>query len=145
MAAKYTNAFSPITPKAYETLVKFITVTRTDTTAFKAIELPKYAIPVGIYVLGQAASNAGTTATVNVGTSTTATEWVSGYDVLTSATGLGYNTASNKVAASIMGAKLTADTPLYAKYAETGTASTSGGPWFVKIEYIVPGPGETLV
>ena len=43
-----------------------------------------------------------------------------------------------------MCAKLTADTPIYAKYAETGTASSTGGPWFVKIEYVVPGSGETI-
>jgi hypothetical protein len=142
--AALTNTLSTITPKAYEGLTKFVVISRTDTTAFKAVELPKYAIPVGFYVLGQAASNAATTATISVGTSATATELISGYDVLTAASAVGYNVAGNKVAAGVMGKQLTADTVIYAKYAETGTASTAGGPWIVKIEYIVPGPGEKI-
>ena len=142
--AALTTVVSTITPKAYESYTKYAVVTRTDTTAFKAFILPKTAIIVGMYVLGQSISNAGTTATVNAGSTTTANEFLAGYTVLSAATGQGYNPASSYVPANIMGKQLNVDTPFYAKYAETGTASTSGGPWIIKVEYIVPGPGEKL-
>jgi len=142
--AALTTVVSTITPKAYESYAKYAVVTRTDTTAFKAFILPKTAIIVGMYVLGQAVSNAGTTATVNAGSTTAATEFLSAYNVLAAATGQGYNPVSSAMPASIIGKQLTVDTPFYAKYAETGTASSSGGPWIIKVEYIIPGPGEKL-
>jgi hypothetical protein len=143
MANKYSNV-TTTTPKAYDTLTKFVPVVRTDTTAFVGLVLPKYAIPVGYYVLGQVASDAATTATVSVGTSATSNELVNGFDVKTAATGVGYNPVAGKAVGAAIGTQLTADTPVYFKYAETGTASTTGGPWIIKIEYLIPGPGETL-
>lgn len=143
MPSKFTYP-STITPKAYESLTKYIRVSRTDTTAFKALILPKYAIPVGFYVLGKVASDAASTATINLGTSATATEWINGYDVKTAATATGYNPVGSKIAGTVIATQLTVDTPLYAKYAETGTASSTGGDWYIKIEYLIPGPGETL-
>ena len=141
--AAYVSNVTTTTPKAYDTYTKFITITRTDTTAFQGVTLPKNAIPIGFYVLGQVASDAATTATVNVGTSATATEWLNAYDVKTAATATGYNPGGSKVVGTIIGVQLSADTPVYAKYAETGTASTTGGPWIVKIEYIGPQPTDS--
>ena len=43
-----------------------------------------------------------------------------------------------------MGAQLTADTLMKARYAETGTASTTGGPWLVKVEYYYPQQGYSF-
>jgi hypothetical protein len=97
-----------------------------------------------MYVIGHAASNAVTTATVSVGTTATANELLDAFDVKTAATGEGYNPAGAAAVGTAFMSKRTADTPLYAKYAETGGASSSGGPWFVKIEYFVPGPGEPV-
>ncbi len=131
---------STVTPKAREGLVKYIQVARTDTTAFDAVVLPATAVITGVYVLGSVASNAATTATVTVGYSAGGTEVLNAFDVKTN--GKGYNPAG--ATTSVAGTQLTTDQHLYAKYAETGTASTAGGPWYVKVEYTIPGPGETL-
>ena len=69
---------------------------------------------------------------------------MTGYDVKTTATGVGYNPAAGKAVGSALATKLTTDKKVYGIYAETGTASTTGGPWVVKVEYYVTGPGETL-
>lgn len=131
-------------PKTRESLEKTVKIVRTDTTAFVGAWLPKDAVITGMYVIGHAASDAVTTANVSVGSTATATEFLSAFDVKTAATGEGYNPAGAAAVGTAFMSKLTADTPVYAKYAETGGASTVGGPWFVKIEYSVVGPGETI-
>lgn len=130
-------------PKARDQLTKFITITRSDTTASIKAELQRDAVISGLYIIGDAASDATTSASVSVGTTSTANELINAYDVKTATTGAGYFTAGAKAVATAMGTKLTVDTPIYAKYTFSG-ANTSGGPWIVKIEYFVPGPGETL-
>ena len=131
-------------PKPRDILTKFISIVRTDTTAFVGAKLPKDAVITGIYVIGAAASDAATTADINVGSTSTATEYLAAFDVKTAATGEGYNIAGAAAVGSATATKLTADTPVYGKYIESGAASTTGGPWVVKIEYFVTGPGETL-
>lgn len=131
-------------PKTRDSLEKVVRIVRTDTTAFIGAWLPKDAVITGMYVIGAAASDAGTTANVSVGSTATATEYLAAFDVKTAATGEGYSPAGAAAVGSAFMNKLTADTPVYAKYAETGGASTTGGPWFVKIEYSVVGPGETI-
>jgi len=129
-------------PKPRSTQTKFIKVVRTDTTAFQGAYLPKDAIVVGLYVIGHAASDAGDSAVIGIGTTTSANEILASYDVKTAGTGEGYNAAGAAAVGTYMATKLTADTPVYAKYTEAGTASAAGGPWFVKIEYAVVGSGE---
>ena len=131
-------------PKPREALEKVVKIVRTDTTAFVGAYLPRDAIITGMYVVGHAASDAGTAATIDVGTTATSNELMASYDVKTAATGEGYNPAGAAAVGTAFMAKLTADTAVYAKYTESGTASTAGGPWFVKIEYVIPGPGETI-
>jgi hypothetical protein len=139
-----TSQVSMSYPKVRESYEKFVKIVRTDTTAFVAAHLPKDAVVTGLYVIGQVASDAGTTGTISVGTTATSNEIISAFDVKTAATGEGYSPAGAAAVGSYMCEKLTADTPVYAKYAETGTASTTGGPWFVKIEYSVVGGGENI-
>lgn len=139
-----TNFVSLSYPKPRESIEKVIKVVRTDTVAFNGAVLPKDAVITGMYVVGQAASNAATTATISVGTSATSNELINAFDVKTAATGQGYVPAGGAAVGSAMMEKLTADVPVYVKYAETGTASTAGGPWYVKIEYTVVGSGETV-
>lgn len=131
-------------PKTRESLEKTVKIVRTDTTAFVGAWLPKDAVITGMYVVGAAASDAATSASVNVGSTATATEYLAAFDVKTAATGEGYNPAGAAAVGTAFMTKLTADTPVYAKYIEAGTASTVGGPWYVKIEYSVVGPGETI-
>jgi hypothetical protein len=96
-----------------------------------------------MYIIGAAASDATTSASVSVGTTATANEILDSFDVKTAATGEGYNIAGAAAVGSIFATKLTVDTPIYAKHTFSG-ANTTGGPWTVKIEYFVTGPGETL-
>lgn len=131
-------------PKTRESLEKTVKILRTDTTAFVGAWLPKDAVITGMYVVGHAASDAGTSASVNVGNTSTATEYLSAFDVKTAATGEGYSPAGAAAVGTVFMSKLTSDQPVYAKYVEAGTASTAGGPWFVKIEYSVVGSGEDI-
>lgn len=130
-------------PKPRESLEKFFKVLYTDTTAFNCGVLPKDAVITGLYVIGHAVSGAVTSAVIGLGTSTNANEILASYDVKTAATGEGYNPAGAAAVGTAMAAKLTADTPLYAKYTGVG-GSDSGGPWFIKVEYTVPGAGEDI-
>lgn len=136
-----------ITPPAVELLTKFTQVARTDTTAFDAFVLPKGSMVVGVYVLGQTASDAATTATISVGSNPgTTNEVLAAFDVK-GATGTGYQPAGAKAGTSVgvvgtSSAGFTSDTLIKAKYAETGTASTTGGPWLVKVEYYIPQQGN---
>ena len=132
-----------LTPKARSLLTKMGTIARTDTTATILFGLPKDALIAGIYVIGAAASDAGTSAIIGIGSTTAANEYMASYDVKTAATGEGYNTAGAAAVGSAMASKLTADVSVYGKYTEVGTASTTGS-WVIKVEYYVTGPGETL-
>lgn len=105
-------------------------IRRTMTTATKLMVLPKGSRIIGI-IFGGVASDAGTTATVSLGTTAGGpTEFLNARDVKTAGTGtgnfwIGDHNATNPV---------TADTIVYALYAETGTASTAGL-WEVTILY----------
>jgi len=130
-------------PKPRDCIEKVIKVVRTDTTAFVGTVLPKDAVITGMYVVGGAVSDAGTSATISVGTTSTSNELLAGFDVA-GTTGEGYHPAGAAAVGTAFMTKLTADVPVYAKYTESGTASTAGGPWFVKLEYVVVGSGETV-
>lgn len=133
-----------LTPKARGTYVKTGSLARTDTTAKELFGLPKDAVISGIYVVGAAASDAGTSASIGIGTSTSANELMTGFDVKTAATGEGYVPSGAAAVGSALYSKLTADKSIYGKYVEAGTGSTVGGPWYIKVEYYIPGPGEVL-
>jgi len=142
MAARPNQPVTSTTPPAVAVLTKTCRIARTDTTAFDAFTLPKGAVICGSYVMGTVASDAATTATVSVGSNPgTTNECVAAFSVKTN--GLGYfatgDTAGTSIGAS---AGLTADTLMKAVYAETGTASTTGGPWLVKVEYYIPQQGQ---
>ena len=128
-----------ITPPAIEALEKVVQVVRTDTARFNAFVLPKGAVIAGVYVLGATASDAGTSATITVGTSTAGTELLNAFNAKTN---YGYQPAGT-AAGSAIGTQLAADTLYNAVYAESGTASTAGGPWLVKVEYYIPQQGQT--
>lgn len=125
------------TPPAVEVLNKVAQVARTDTARFDAFVLPKNAVVIGSYVVGGPISDAATTATLTVGTGGSGTELINAFNVKTTA---GYNPVGS-AAGSHMGKQLTEDTLYKAVYAETGTASTTGGPWLVKVEYYIPAGG----
>lgn len=129
-------------PKPREIYSKFIRVTRSDTTSNIKAYLPKGAILVGMYTIGGQNSNAGTTATLNVGTTSGGGDLVGSMDLRAGANG--FRTVSGANTGSQATQALTSDFPVWATYAETGTASTLGGPWVVRLEYVMVGPGEDL-
>ena len=139
MALRPQQTVTFTTPPAVEILEKTVQIKRTDTTAFDAFVLPKDVVIAGVYVMGNTASDAGTAATVSVGSNPgTTNECVAAFSVKTN--GAGYYAAGAQAGTS-MGSQLTADTLMKAKYVESGTASTTGGPWLVKVEYYFPQQG----
>ena len=141
MAVRPLQVVTSTTPPAIELLAKVVQVARTDTTAFDAFILPKGSVVAGAYVLGATASDAATTAIIDVGTNPgTSDQIVDSFSVKTN--GLGYF-AVGAASGAYMSTQLTADTLFKARYAETGTASTTGGPWLVKVEYYYPQPGNS--
>lgn len=139
MALRPNQVITSTTPPSMEILCKTVQVARTDTTAFEGFVLPKNAVIAGAYIMGTVASDAATTATISVGTNPgTTNEVVNAFSVKTN--GVGYNPAGAQGGTS-MGSQLTADTLMKVKYTESGTASTTGGPWLVKVEYYIPQQG----
>lgn len=142
MAVRPNQSVTSTTPPAVEVLTKTVQVARTDTTAFNAFTLPKGAVVAGAYVMGVTASDATTTAVINVGTNPgTANEVLTAYSVLSTA-GAGYH-AAGVYGGSAMGTQLTADTLYKAIYTGVG-AETTGGPWLVKVEYYIPQQGYSF-
>lgn len=112
-------------------LVKTRSVAYTMTTATQLATLPKGARILALVLSGSAATTA-TTATLSIGNTATATEYVNAVNVL--AAGVGNGTSVLAGVAGAIGGVLTADTPIYAKYAESGGTSTTGT-WKLHIVY----------
>jgi len=139
--AAYPDALNPVR-KEYA-IVPF-QVLRTDTGAtIKKAVLPADATILGIRMYIQTASNAGTTATVTLtgqGVGPTGATFAFGtFSVLTTGTSL-LNTTVNTVTGVFNlerppAVQTSGDIYIYAQYAETGTASTAGGPFYFVVEY----------
>lgn len=108
------------------------TIARTDTSAKTLGTIPSNAVLTGISVYGAAASDAASTATISVGYSGgTGVEILNGYDVKTAGTGLG-QTFPNAGKLPVVSAAKT----ITGIYAETGSASSTGGPWTVVLSFV---------
>lgn len=121
--------------------VKSFPVTRTMTTGTdRAFVIPKNARIIG-YALSGTASDAGTTATISVGTTSGApVEHVNALDVKAAATGSGFGYLRGVTAG--VGNKLTSDLIIFVKYAETGGASTVGS-WWLDVTYVTDSSSQT--
>lgn len=131
------GAYGPtvLTPKAKDVQVKVFNVLRTDTTASVKAVLPADASIIDIIING-AASNAGTTATVSIGSTSAATEYVNGQDVKTAGGTIRPTSTLSTNIPNIEPIPNTGDLQLWAKYAETGAASSAGGPYTVMVMYV---------
>ena len=114
-----------------QVVVKTRSVSIADTTARQIATLPRGSRLMGFLING-VASNAVTTAVLGFGNTTSANEYVSAQDVKTAAAGVGPTLLAG--VSGVMGAVLSGDTPIYAKYADTGGAATLGT-WKVSILY----------
>ena len=97
------------------------------------VAIPAGATPIRLSILGAALSDAGTSASLAVGSSGYAgTNFLAAFGVKNS-TGVGQAVPSS---ALLIGAPLPFDTVLDVTYTEAGSASTAGGPWSVVLEVI---------
>ena len=108
--------------------VKTRTATYAMTTATMIATLPKGSRAIGAFLQGAAAGTA-TAATLSFGTSTSADEYASA-NVLAAGVGDGGYIPFDATANAV----LTAATPIYVKYAETGGTSSTGT-WVAHILY----------
>lgn len=101
------------------------TVARTDTTAKNLFKLPAGAILELLLIGGTVASDAGTSAVLDVGKTGTDNFFVASHDVKTAGSGDAANAAVTKNRGDQGGIQVTG------KHTEAGVASTTGGPWTV--------------
>lgn len=137
LATDFTPLQSPsvLIPSNKDYTVKVIQVARTDTVSSVKAVLPADASVMNVWLYRNGVSNAATTATVTItianngGTISTGT-----YDVK-----VGGDTSAvvqmNNLP-NIEPRPLNGDLTVSAVYAETGTASTSGGPWKLSVDYV---------
>ena len=109
------------------------TIARTDTTPKNLFVLPQGAVLHRIEVAGLVASNAGTTAVLDVGKTATQDFFVVDHDVKTAGKGNAANVAVTLNHGPQGGIQVTGT------YAETGGASSAGGPWTVRAYFHIAG------
>lgn len=124
-----------VSPAGKDLQCKAFRVARTDTTAAVKAVLPGDSTIVDINILG-VASDAATTAVVSVGSTSTATEYVNAQDVKTAGGLIRPTSTIGSAIPNLENIPVSTDLPIYAKYAETGTASTVGGPYTVIVYYV---------
>jgi len=124
-------------PVAKDGSLKFFQLARTETTAVLKAVIPGQSSILGFLIFGPA-SNAGTTATVSIGsTSANANEYVNAQDVKTAGGLVIPTSALSTSLPNIEPIPLTGtDLVIWAKYTESGTVSSSGGPWKIGVWYI---------
>lgn len=113
--------------------VKTATIARTDTTAKDLFTLPANAIVHALLIYGNTASDAGTTATIDVGKTGTLNHFLDDFDV-TATQGAELTLPAT---AENLGTVGTSEIQVTGLYAESGTVSTTGGPWSVTLLYSV--------
>lgn len=130
------NGPTPLIPSGKPTLVKIIQVSRTDIAAgiLKAV-LPAQSSIINVDLLASSNSNATTTAAVTLNVSNnTGVISTGAVNVLTN--GATTNNVTMTNLPNVEPLPLLGDLKITAQYAETGTASTLGGPWNFVITYV---------
>lgn len=126
---------TPLIPSGKPDIQKFFQGSRTDTAAAVKAVIPAQSSVLTVTIYGSSNSNAGTTATGtitianNSGTISTGT-----VNLLTG----GATTAILQMTnlPNIEPLPLNGDLKISFQYAETGTASSSGGPWVFGVTYV---------
>jgi len=127
---------SPTNPTSKPVHSKVFAVARTDTTGTLKCVLPADATILDFLITG-VASDAGTTATLSLGsTSASSNEYVNAQDVKTAGGAIRPTTTyKNTALPNLENIPLSGDLKIYAKYAESGTASTVGS-WTVIVYFV---------
>lgn len=111
---------------------KIASLLRTNTVDTNLFTLPAGAIPIDLKVWFATGSNAGTSANISVGVTGSDTTFLSAFDVKGTAPGA----QSRPAATNLFAAQSTSQqTQVVGKYAETGSASTAGGPFWLAVDY----------
>lgn len=129
------NGPTPLIPASKSDTSKFFQVLRTDTVATVKAVLPAQASVYAVELFGSVNSNAGTTATLTVTISNNTGVISTGtVNLLTG----GATTAGVQMTnlPNIEPTPLLGDLKVSVQYAETGTASTLGGPWVMRVNYV---------
>lgn len=123
------------TPPGRATFNRVFQVARTETASTLKQVLPARSSVVGVYIYGSTVSNAATTATVTITISDNSGVLSTGsYDVKTNGALTGMLQMTNLP--NLDQVPSSGDLKITAQYAETGTASTLGGPWKFRIAYV---------
>lgn len=126
---------SPLIPSSKDVVVKVFKVARTDTTTAVKAVIPADASILSVVFYGGTASNAGTSATITLTAANNGGTVSSGtYDPKTNGAVTGLVTMSGLP--NVQPVPLNGDITISAVYAETGTASSAGGPWNVAVTYV---------
>lgn len=125
-------------PKPRDTLRKFFTIARTDSSTEKFM-LPKGAIVTGVFV-DQDVNASTANGSYNLGWSGATTALLNGFTLSTTA--VGFVSAGTARGSEVMGSPLTADRMVIGSYVVG--SSTAGGTGVGYVEYFMPGPGELI-
>jgi hypothetical protein len=128
------NGPTATTPFNKDVVVKAFAVNRTDTVSTVKCVIPADATIIDIRVFSTGASNAGTSAVVNIGNAANPTYFLSGLDVKGATGKLNTSGATNLF--NLENIPLGTDIQISGQYVETGTASSAGGPFYVAVEYV---------
>lgn len=126
---------TPVTPASKQVQTKVFSVSRTDTVSSVKVKLPGDVSILGVTVYGSVASDAATTATV-VTTAANNSGSISAGTVDVKANGATTALVQMTSLPNIEPNPLVGDISLSAVYAETGTASTTGGPWKFVVSFV---------
>lgn len=128
-----TTQTSPTSTVGKAVQARVFAVARTDTSAVVKLTLPADASIVDFHISG-VASDAATSATISLGSSSAANEYVNGQDVKGGGTFI-RPTIIGTAVDQLENIPLGADKQIFAKYAESGTASTVGS-WLVVVYFV---------
>lgn len=126
---------TPITPASKNELGKFFQVSRTDTVATLKAQVPAQGSVVGVTIYGATNSDAATTATVTLTVSNNAGTVSTGV-VDVKANGVTTALVQMSNLPNLEPLPLVGDLRVTATYAETGGASTTGGPWKFRLDWV---------
>ena len=137
LATDITPLQSPSTliPTSKDVVVKVFQIARTESTATVKMVLPADASIIEVSKFGSVNSDAGTSSTLTVtaannsGTISTGTA-----DLKTTGTTTSHIQMSNLP--NLQAVPANGDITISAQVVEVGTASTTGGPWYIKVIYV---------
>lgn len=137
MGIKVLQHSNPTTlqPTSKDVVAKVFQATRSDTTNTLKCVLPADATILHLYRHAGTASDAGTTAAVTVTVANNSGTVSSASDNVKT-NGAAFTSLSMSSLPNIEPVPLTGDLTISVQYAETGTASTTGGPWTYVVLYV---------